>query len=217
MEDKKFRQAFIRRHDLLVRKLTTDDTLPECFAQELIHLEEMEEIEFLAKITVSKGVEKLLVILHRRFYSKPSIFTQLFGILEELNENGSGYMNHIITALRSSSQEPLLPEQPHGLLGEKERMVLKSNEPLILSTLNVELILPELVSTMVISVEESELVRNGADFSERARRLVQYLYARGSDEFHRFMSVLAENEQYEALAGKMKAGITSTTSDKHYG
>ena len=217
MEDKKLRQAFIRRHSLLVRKLTTDDTLPECFARGLISLEEKEEIESLAKVTISKGVERLLAVLHRRFNGNPGIFTQLFTILEELNENGNGYMNHIITALRSSSQEPLKPEPGPRLLGEKERMVLKSNEPLILSTLDVELILPELISAMVINVDESELVRNGPDFSERARRLVQYLYARGSDEFHQFMSVLTENEQYEALAGKMKAGVTSITSDKQYG
>ena len=55
------------------------------------------------------------------------------------------------------------------------------------------------------------------DFSERARRLMNYLYARGSDEFHQFMAVLAENEQYEALAEKMKAGVASTISDKKYG
>lgn len=215
MDHEKLRQAFIRKHSLLVRKLTTDDTLPECFAQGLISLDEREEIDSMA--TVSKGVEKLLAILHRRFFGDHEVFSRLFGILVELSETGGGYMDYIIAALRNSSRELLPRERQQGILGERERLILKTKEPLILSTLDVELVLPELVSALVISVEEGELVRNGADIAERARRLVQLLYARGSEEFHQFLSVLAENEQYEQLAERLKAGATPTTDDQHYG
>ena len=217
MDNENYRKAFIANHSRLVRKLTSSELIETTFSHSLLTVSEKELVQ--AEKTESLKVDKLLSIFHRRYYSDPTIFVTLFKILEEVNEDENGIIEHVLLALKESLTNPPTFPNTRGVMKELDRLRLKQNETSILSTLDVMQILPDLISDGVISFEESEKVKNGSDFSDKAKRIFDLLLGRGSDVFHRFVTVLKESEVYEQLANRLSGEMDgrSEIDDKKYG
>lgn len=163
--------------------MTTEETLPECIAKHLISVEENDLL--MSEITPTKRVENLILRLYRRYETDHSVFSRLFEIMKDVNEQEGGYMDHIIERL--SAEPPPLPERRRpAALRERERAVLRENNDRLLSSLDVEEILPELVSALVVDVEECASVRSAPESPKRCQRLLDLLHRRGSEDFHKF-------------------------------
>lgn len=215
MENENYRKAFIANHSRLVRKLTSSELIETTFSHSLLTVSEKELVQ--AEKTESLRVDKLLSIFHRRYYSDPTIFVTLFKILEEVNEDENGIIEHVLLALKESLTNPPTFPNFRGVMSESDRLRLKQNEMSILS-LDVMQILADLISEGVISFEESEKVKNGLDFFDKAKKLFDLLLGRGSDVFHRFVTVLKESEVYEQLANRLSGEMDgrSEIDDKKY-
>ena len=216
MENENYRKAFIANHSRLVRKLTSSELIETTFSHSLLTVSEKELVQ--AEKTEGLRVDKLLSIFHRRYYTDPTIFVTLFKILEEVNEDENGIIEHVLLALKESLTNPPTFPNIRGVMSESDRLRLKQNETPILS-LDVMQILPDLISEGVISFEESEKVKNGSDFSDKAKGLFALLLGRGSDVLHRFVTVLKESEVYEQLANRLSGEMNgrSEIDDKKYG
>ena len=215
MDPERYRNAFRANHSRLVRKLTSPELVETTYAKDLISLSEKEEIE--AEKTESSRVNKCLNIFHRRYYGDRNIYEKLLQVLEEINENESGIIEHVITALNESLNHP--PEFPSKTmpLSEFDRERLQYNETTIMATLDVLQLLPDLISEGVVTFEEAETFEEETSFGKRGQRLVRLLNNKGSDVFERFVDILTESEIYEQLARDLRGEGRNETDDKKYG
>ena len=213
----RYQKAFIVNHSRLVRKLTIPELMEACFSKGLLTLDEKSEIE--TQRTDTQQLNKLLVIFHRRYVIRPEIFREIFGILKEINDaEGGNIFNHVIQSLQETLENP--PEFPtlhdHS---EEDCPSLQLYESIIIKTLDVKQILPELISQYVITIEESEAIDNESDFADKARKFLEILTRRGQDSFQRFIQILQETEVYKELAEKLVSGQENDglLKVKHYG
>ncbi len=215
MDPERYRNAFRANHSRLVRKLTSSELVGKVYSKDLITVSEKEEIE--AEKTEFSRVNKCLSIFHRRYYGDRSIYMKLFNVLEEINDDEGGIIDHVISALNDSLNHP--PEFPSStmLLSEFDRERLRSNETTIATTLDVLQLLPDLISEGVVTFEDAEAFGEETSFGKRGHILVRLLNSKGSDVFERFIEVLRESEVYEQLARNLRGEGRTEMDDKKYG
>lgn len=202
MSSEDYRTAFIVNHRRLVRKLTSFELIQATYTKNLITQDEKDRIEAIK--TDTDRLNKLLGLFHRRYYADRDIFRKVFEILEEINADEGGYIDHVIHAFNETLKDlPTLPRS-HELLNEEDRARLHLNETTIIATLDVCQILPDLISESVVSPEESETIENIDNFQGRAQKFLSILTNRGSESFQRFLDILIDTEVYEQLAYKLK-------------
>jgi apoptotic protease-activating factor len=206
-----YKRAFTLNHSRLVKKLTSHELVEGTFSKSLITLSEKQEIE--AENIESSQIGKLLGILHRRYVGDREIFIKLFDVLKAINEEEGGYIDHVISSLQESldprSDSPV--PSSNRILNEEDRAKLINNEDVIVGTLDVEKILPDLISEEVISFEESHFIENEKDFQKRAKLFLDILKTRNSNVYHKFLNILSETEVYEQLVSSL-----SNPTAKHY-
>ena len=219
-DNERYRNAFIANHSRLVRKLISSELVETLFARSLITVGEKEEIE--AGKTDSSKINKCLNIFHRRYYGNPAIFKELFSVIEEINENEGGIIDHVIDALNESINNP--PKFPSALssLSEFDRARLQLYEATIVSTLDVCQLLPDLISEGVVTFQEATVFEEEGSFAKRGRILIELLKGKGSDVFQCFVEVLRESEVYEVLADDLSRSEEerdggSQMDDREYG
>ena len=216
-DHRRYQKAFIVNHSRLVRKLTAPELVEACFSKGFLTLDEKSEIE--VQRTNTQQLNKLLVIFHRRYVIRPEIFREIFDILKEINDSeGGNIFNHVIQSLQETLENP--PEFPTLHDHSKEECPsLQLYESIIITTLDVKQILPELISQCVITIEESEAIDNESDFADKARKFLGFLKRRGLDSFQRFIQILHETEVYKELAEKLVSGQENNglLKVKHYG
>lgn len=89
---------------------------------------------------------------------------------------------------------------------ERHNAALRKHETAIVQGLDVYEVLPHLVSTGVISPDENTAIQEAAMQSDRARRLVNILYRKGSSSFVRFIVALLDSESYQGLGKQLSEG-----------
>ena len=209
--------AFTVKYAWLMKNLPADEIfLGECFSKKLISQPEQELI--LSEATNFRRVNRLLLILHRRSRGDKSVFPRLMELLVEFNkEEGGRVLKHVLTALEQSASEAATSPLTYssGDLDERERELLLANEEVIISSLDTEQVLPELVSRLVVSVEEGDAVTSsGVTEEERAKTLVDTIKSRGKEAYDKFVAVL-QDSSYRQLAMKLTSGGTEVDNKKH--
>lgn len=211
----KLKHSFTVNHAFLLKNLTVDALfLSTCSSELLISTRDEEDI--LAETTNTRRASKLLLLLHRRSFSEKGVFSRLLDILVKYNEEEGGLvLKHVIAALRKGAQEATAPfSYTSSSLNELSRALLLGNEAVLLVSLDMKEILPELVSYGVISVEECDVIANQfLSSEEKAKRLLDILYTRGQTGFDNFVEVLKDNG-YEGLAIKLTTSEVFDISDK---
>ena len=200
-DNERYQRAFIFNHSRLVRNLTAPELVEACFTKGLITLEEKDKIK--VKKIDTQRLNKLLVIFHRRYAIHPEIFREVFDILKETNDDEGGKIfAHVIQPLQETLENsPEFPTHDRS----KDCPSLQPYEPLI-KTLDVQQILPELISQCIITVKESEDIDDEADFADRGKKFLGFLTKQGQDSFQRFIQILHETEVYKGLAEKLVSG-----------
>lgn len=211
------KQAFTANHALLLKNLPADDIfLSLCYSEKLITSSEQELL--LAEATNFRRVNKLLLTLHRHSVSDKTVFPRLLKVLEGYNKDEGGLvLKHVLSALEQSASRATSPfTYTSGVLNERTRALLLAKEAVMISSLDTEQVLPELVSRGVLSLEENNAISNPTLTSEeRARRLVDILYTRGQEAFNKFVAVLQANG-YQGLAMELTTSVTSEVDDKRF-
>ena len=215
MSSEDYRQSFLANHSRLVRKLTPFEFIQAAYTAELITLPEKEEVESFK--TDSQKVNRLLGIFHRRYNGSPDIFKKVFDLLVNINAEEGGYIDHVITKLEESIENPPNFPSSHDLLSEEDRARLMLHESTILRTIDVEKILPDLISEGVVSHDESETIESILDLQERNLKFLKFLKSRGSETYHRFVNVLIETEVYESLGHLLLGTGNEGIDEKKYG
>ena len=210
-----YQDAFRINHSRLVSKLAAQEVISESFSKGVILFSEKNDID--TEKTDAEKINKLLMILHRRYYANPEIFVQFFDILEEINDSEAGVMDHVINALHETISNPPDIEEGFGSLGEEDRARLIANEATISSSLDIKKLLPELISEGVVSISDAEHIETIQDFSDRGKYLIEAIKGHGSRAFQQFVQVLREAEVYEQLVLKLSGfGEQSSPLDGEY-
>ena len=210
MSQEVYKKAFTFNHSRLVRQLTAFEAIEGCYVVGLITYSEKDEIESLK--TDMLQLNRLFGIFHRRYFADREIFSKVFQVLKNVNDAEGGYIEHVILAIRDFINDPssfsTVSDEAH-LLSDEDRARLQLNEQNLINSLDVNQIIPDLISDGIISFEESFLIEHESDFKKRGQKLVQILTSRSAEIYRRFVEILRETEVYEQLAYKL-VGTTET-------
>lgn len=219
-QNEAYQKSFIFHHSTLIRKLTGVELVQTAFSRQLIGVGEYDEINSLR--TDSSKIRKLLSIIHRRYYGNPDVFNDFLKVMEDVSDRENGILDYVIDGLRDTIKNP--PDFPSSgsLLGEFERARLLLNEATIVATLDVNELLPDLISEGVVNMMEAESIEIENTFERRGAKLVNMLKNKGYEVFQQFIGVLRDSEMYEQLADRLsrpEEEINGGTKwdDKKYG
>lgn len=203
MEGSQLKYGFLANHKMLVERVEPRGLLPYLIAENVISFEEKEVIRH--EVTASLMVDKLLTIVHRKGVTDPAIYTRLLGVLREAGATGGQYLESIVESIESDSQREDIQSQfeyTMGVLEEKHNAALRAHEQTIIQSLDVAEVLPNMISFGAITPEENAVIRSAPTQNDKARRLVNIIYQKGSNAFAKFVVALLDSESYRPL-GKL--------------
>ena len=124
----------------------------------------------------------------------------------------------MISALKKSAEEAtVFYTYSSAMMDEATQALLQANEATLISSLDTENILPDLISHGVVSVRESDnIITSYQRPDDRAKKLVNILYTRGQANFNTFVAVLGENG-YEGLARRLTSSDVHRVDNEQYG
>lgn len=158
MEPSTLRYGLLANHSRLVLKLDTLAVLPFLVSDGLVSLDENETIQ--SKTTGGEKTDALLTLIHRKALSDSSAYERFLEILKDDFRSGGQQLQWLVTKVREDAENPevLVRYQaiPTGL-DPRQKSALLSEEKLLVSSLNVEDVLADLVSLGVLSLDENEV------------------------------------------------------------
>ena len=219
MEGKRLKYGFLANHDVLVGRVEPLGLLPSLVAEGVVTFEDKERIK--NEVTSTAKVDKLLSIVHRRGVTDEEVYERLLKVLKEAGDLGGQDLNDVVQKIKEDAHKEGVEkrfEYAAGILEERHNAVLKANEHAIVSNLNVEDVLPHLVSSGVVTHEENVAVRNEATQNKRAESLVKIVHRRGSAAFEAFVSALKKSESYHELSSLLSdGGAVLAEDDQRWG
>lgn len=219
MEGKRLKYGFLANHDVLVGRVEPLGLLPSLVAEGVVTFEDKERIK--NEVTSTAKVDKLLSIVHRRGVTDEKVYERLLKVLKEAGDSGGQDLDDVVQKIKEDAHKEGVEkrfEYAAGILEERHNAVLKANEHAIVSNLNVEDVLPHLVSSGVVTHEENVAVRNEATQNKRAESLVKIVHRRGSAAFEAFVSALKKSESYHELTSLLSdGGAVLAEDDQRWG
>ena len=149
------RSGFLANHHILVKRLDTEDLLPDCISHGLITLEEQELISH--EITGPQRTDRFLSVIHRRGQQKPDTFDEL---LKLLSESSGQLLDDVLEQIRVDSVDPDIQARfASDVDRDKPLSQGKHLEDKIIESLSVNEVLPLLISHGVVSLKDNESIR----------------------------------------------------------
>lgn len=153
------RCGLLANHGLFVLKLDTLAVLPVLVSEGLVSLDEKEIIQ--SKTTGGEKTDVLLTLIHRKGVFDSNVYDRFLRILGDEYLSGGQQLEKLVFKVRddSANQEILgrfIKAAPSGL-DPKQKSALRSEEEQLVSSLNVEDILADLISLGVLSLDENEV------------------------------------------------------------
>ena len=194
---KQLRSAFIANFKVMVDDLQPEELLPTCLSRKVLSPQESEEV--VAEKTREAKNNRLLSIIHRKSNANAAVLNDFVEVLEELNPSDSRYFGHIIDGLRSkhppcsSSEFPVHynAEELYSLLQAR----LQTLYQVIFTSVDVIHILPELVSSGVITMSQNEEVRTGTTREQRASSLLNMMRSSDASRLDCFFRVIRNSDE----------------------
>ena len=219
MEGKRLKYGFLANHDVLVGRVEPLGLLPFLVAEGVVTFEDEERIKH--EITSTAKVDKLLSVVHRRGVTDEKVYERFLKVLKEAGDLCGQDLDDVVRKIEEDANKEGIEkrfEYAVGILEEHHNAVLKANEHAIVSNLNVEDVLPQLVSSGVVTHEENVAVRNEVTQNKRAESLVKIIHRRGSAAFEAFVSALDKSEGYHELSSLLsEGGGVSAECDQRWG
>ena len=145
--------GFLNNYALLVHRLFTTSILPHVFSEGIISQNEREKIA--GQYGEGSKTEVLLDIIHRQGVADPAVYIKFFTLLSDDESITSGQnLEEVLKKIQDDSKlEEVRKKFQYETksLEESDRLTLDKHKSIIMQTLSVENILPELVSSGAVS------------------------------------------------------------------
>ena len=158
MEQNSLRYGLLANHSLLVLKLDPLAVMPFLISEGLVNLDEKETIQ--SKTTGGEKTDTLLTLLHRKGAIDNSLYDRFLHILEDEYRSGGQQLEKVVSKIRDDSANPEILgrfKAAPSRLNPKQKAALLSEEKQLISSLNVEDVMADLVSLGVLSLDENEV------------------------------------------------------------
>ncbi len=165
MSEIQLRYGFLNNHHNLVKQLELDSLLPHIISKGLITFNENELIKNESKRSTSQeATDKLLTILHRRDRdnSDPTVFQRFIQLLSDPEVAAGQNLGQLVQSIRndSESQDVIAKFQYiTDVLHESQKATLKKHKEEVVQSLSVVEVLPNLVASGVVSINENSDIR----------------------------------------------------------
>ena len=203
---RRLRYGLLANHSRLVLRLDLVAVMPFLVEEGLVTLDEKESI--MSKTTGGERSDALLTLIHRKAVSDESVYERFLAVLEDEYRSGGQQLENLVRRIRADAGEDEVVarfEAAPSRLDARQKAALRREEPTLVASLNVEEIMPDLVSYGVLSLDDNEVIRAGATSSERVQRLLGLLYEKSAQQFVRFVSTLAERDTYRESGRRLLA------------
>ena len=207
MEENRLKYGFLANHGLLVRRLEPLSILPYLVSAGVVSFDENERIRHEKSCMLI--VDMLLNLVHRRGVTDPEIYQRLLKLLKDTDATSGQNLEDIVKKIEEDSRKEGIEKQfehTTGVLEERHNAALRKHEKAIIQGLDVYEVLPHLVSTGVISLDENAAIRGASTHSDQARLLVNILCMKRSSDFVGFIVALLDSESYQGLGKRLSEG-----------
>lgn len=160
MDGSKLRFGFLNNHPVLMKRLSTTSILPYVYAEGLITETEKGLIQH--EITEGLKTDKLLDIIHRQGNANPGVYVQFFDLLSDDSVTGGQNFGEVLERIKRDSQsEEVARKFDYGrrLLEEEDHVALNRHKWMLVQSLSVDELLPELISLGTISLQEKDEIK----------------------------------------------------------
>ena len=155
------RDGLLANHGVLVVKLDPTAIMPFLVSEGLLSLDEKQVLES-TKATDGEKTDGLLTIIHRKGVADNSIYERFLKVLNDEYLSGGQHLHELVSKIYADSTSPAVLEryrvQP-GQLDPNQKAAILSHEEAIVSSLNVDDVLADMVSLGVLSLDENEVFR----------------------------------------------------------
>ena len=145
--------GFLHNHSVIVNRLSTSSILADVYAAGIVSNTEKEVIS--KQLAESQKTDKLLDIIHRQGIANSKVYCTFFELLSNVTSGQNfGSVLEQIKADSTSEEVRQKFQYERWLLEESDREVMIKFKSVIMTSLSVEDVLPELVSTGIVSSME---------------------------------------------------------------
>lgn len=199
------RHGLLANHSDLVGSLDPATVARHLVQKGIVTLDERERI--MKKDTRSEGSEEVLMLVHRNAVLNEGAYESFLEMLADDDGCGKGQqLKDLVTKIRDDAAKPevvaMFQAKPTQL-NARQNAALQREASTLVASLNVEELIPDLVSNGVLSLDDTEKVRAGATCNEKVEQLVSLLYEKNEEQFDRFATILKAKEGYQDIAKRL--------------
>ena len=168
--ENKLRYGLLANHGVLVIKLDPTAIMPFLVSEGLLSLDEKQVIDS-TKATGGEKTDGLLTIIHRRAVADDGIYERFLKVLDDECLSGGQYLHELVSKVYDDSSSPGVLERYHvqpGHLDPNQKAAILSNEEALVSSLNVDDVLADMVSLGVLSLDENEVLVHSCVHSDQS-------------------------------------------------
>ena len=157
LSGEQLRYGFLSQYAVLVRRLSTSSILANALAVAIVSATERDQIN--GQLGENSKTAILLDIVHRQGVANPSVYVKFFELLS--NETAGQNLQGILQKIRDNSTSDEIVKKfqcKSKALEEGDRLTLEKNKDVIVKTVSVENVLPDLISCGAVSWESNEKI-----------------------------------------------------------
>jgi hypothetical protein len=160
MEGGQLKYGFLNNHHVLVKRLSTTSLLPYLYSAGFVTSDEKSIIQ--NQLADGLMTDLLLDILHRQGVSNPQIYLEFFDLLSDDSVTSGQNLGDVLDRIKKDSlSEEVMKKFDYRkrLLEEDDHASLLRHKWTIVQSLSVQELLPELISSGVISTSDKEEIK----------------------------------------------------------
>ena len=183
MDELDWKKAFTTNYKTLVDDLNTDDVIPACLSARLLSMEEKAEVA--CKDTEYHKNDKFLTIMYQKFCCNPSLFASFSKILSNCQHS-----KHLVQNFSKVDSDDC--DYMHKFAIDRMRNIYRKTFHYMerkVNQLNIDHLIPELVSTGVLDMDTKEMIKNESEHKAR-KMLLNYIYEKGFKGYSKFIVIL---------------------------
>lgn len=159
MEGARLEVGLLENHGTLVLRLDPIAVMPFLVSEGVVNLDEKHDIESL--FTDGEKTDRLLTVVHRKAMADKSVFTRFLNVLGDESLSGGQDLGKLVAKIYEDSSDSVVRarHQKHdGKLSRDQKAALRSQQELIVSSVDANNILADLVSCGVLTLDENEVL-----------------------------------------------------------
>ena len=210
------KRAFLACHKVLVQRIEPTGLMIDLIPKGIISTLERDIIS--KEVVPGLMTDKLLTLLHKKAAFDPNVYGAFLSTMDE-EDTLIEVAEEVRAKAAQSAGDGEVTDYTYkqAVMTEAHSATLLAHEDTIVAGMSVGDILPELVSSGVVSPEENENIREGESSTEQAKRLLKVVRLRGSPGFLKFRDALLNSENQQQLGSLLSRSDEESPDDKQYG